>query len=206
MINVVVVDDQAMVRAGLVALLSLEDDLDVVGQAASGQELLNLVDHLGARGIDINVVLMDIEMPGMDGLAATEALTAAHPGIKVLIVTTFGRPGYFKKAVQAGAKGFMVKDTPAAQLAAALRTIAEGAPAFDPDLAVESLALGDSPLTARQTEVLRALAKGGDISEIAREIHLSEGTVRNHISAILAKTGAKNRTDALRTATNNGWL
>lgn len=159
-----------------------------------------------ARASRPDVALLDIEMPGIDGIAAAAALRAEVPGCRVLMVTTFGRPGYLKRAMQAGASGFVVKDTPAPQLADAVRRTAEGRRVVDPALAAESLAQGDSPLTERESDVLAAARTGGSIADLARMLHLSEGTVRNHLSSAIGKTGARNRADAARIAEENGWL
>ena len=159
-----------------------------------------------ARDSGADVALLDIEMPGMDGIQAAAELRAALPACRVLIVTTFGRPGYLVRAMQAGASGFVVKDTPSAQLADAVRRVSNGFRVVDPSLAAESLAQGDSPLTERETDVLSAARTGGSIADLARILHLSEGTVRNHLSAVIGKTGARNRADAARVAEQNGWL
>lgn len=206
MIAVIVVDDQAMVRQALATLLSLHEDVDVVGQAASGQEAVDLVRHLTSTGRAPQVAVMDVEMPGMDGLSATEILHRDFPDLKVLMVTTFGRPGYVRRALQAGASGFIVKDTPAAELAAAIRRVTAGETVVDTQLAVDSLTEGQSVLSPRETEVLREAAKGGTIDDIAASLHLSAGTVRNHISSAMAKTNARTRAEAAMIATNKGWL
>ena len=153
-----------------------------------------------------DVALLDIEMPGMDGIAAASALRGALPSCRTLIVTTFGRPGYLTRAMRAGASGFVVKDTPAAKLADAVRRVAQGLRVVDPALAADSLAQGESPLTARETDVLAVARTGGSIADIAQMLHLSEGTVRNHLSSAIGKTGARNRADAVRVADENGWL
>ncbi len=153
-----------------------------------------------------DVALLDIEMPGIDGLEAASRLRAQVPGCRVLMVTTFGRPGYLKRAMQAGASGFVVKDTPAAQLADAVRRVSQGLRVVDPALAADSLAQGDSPLTEREGDVLSTARTGGSIADIARILHLSEGTVRNHLSSAIGKTGGRNRADAARIAEENGWL
>lgn len=149
---------------------------------------------------------MDVEMPGMDGIAASAALRRAMPEVRVLVVTTFGRPGFLRRAMQAGVQGFVVKDTPATQLADTVRRVNEGLRVVDPQLAADSLAFGESPLTAREAEVLKAASDGGTVADIARSVHLSEGTVRNHLSSIIGKTGGRTRADALRIADENGWL
>jgi two-component system, NarL family, response regulator DesR len=200
-IRLLLADDQALVRGALAALLDLESDLEVVAQVGRGDEVLDAV-----RAKDVQVALLDVEMPGMDGLAVAEQLRSAVPACRSLIVTTFGRPGYLRRAMEAGASGFVVKDTPAGQLADAVRRVASGMRVVDPALAAESLASGASPLTQRETEVLRVAQKGGTINEIARALHLSEGTVRNHLSSAIGKTGARNRSDAAGVAAAQGWL
>jgi two-component system response regulator DesR len=201
MIKLLLADDQALVRGALAALLDLEHDLEVVGEVGGGNEVV----AAAVKG-RADVVLMDVEMPGLDGIAATAELRRALPSCRVLIVTTFGRPGYLRRAVEAGASGFVVKDTPARQLAEAVRRVHAGLRVLDPALAEESLVSGASPLTARETEVLRAARDHGTVADIAGVLHLSEGTVRNHLSAAIGKTGARNRTEAVRTAEQQGWL
>ncbi|MFB7891988.1 response regulator [Microbacterium sp. NPDC056044] len=201
MIRLLIADDQGLVRGALSALLSLESDIDVVAEVARGDEVVE-----AARASQPDVAMLDIEMPGMDGIAAAAALRAALPTCRVLIVTTFGRPGYLTRAMRAGASGFVVKDTPAAQLADAVRRIAQGLRVVDPVLAADSLAQGESPLTERETDVLSAALTGGSIADIAEMLHLSEGTVRNHLSSAIGKTGARNRADAARLAQESGWL
>lgn len=201
MIRLLIADDQALVRGALSALLGLEPDIEVVAEVGRGDEVLP-----AARATAPDVALLDIEMPGIDGIGAAALLRAELPACRVLMVTTFGRPGYLKRAMQAGASGFVVKDTPAAQLADAVRRVAQGLRVVDPTLAADSLAQGDSPLTERETDVLSAARTGGSISDIARILHLSEGTVRNHLSGAIGKTGGRNRADAARIAEQNGWL
>jgi two-component system response regulator DesR len=200
-IRLVLADDQALVRGALAALLDLEADLEVVAEVGRGDEVV----AAAVRG-SADVVLMDVEMPGLDGIAATAELRRALPSCRVLVVTTFGRPGYLRRAVEAGASGFVVKDTPARQLADAVRRVHAGLRVLDPALAEESLVSGGSPLTARETEVLRAARDHGTVADVAAALHLSEGTVRNHLSAAIGKTGARNRTEAVRTAEQQGWL
>ncbi|MCT1987055.1 response regulator transcription factor [Dermacoccus abyssi] len=200
-IRLLIADDQAMVRGALAALLDLENDLEVVGQVGRGDEVVD-----ACREHRPDVVLMDVEMPGMDGIAASAALRRAMPEVRVLVVTTFGRPGFLRRAMQAGVQGFVVKDTPATQLADTVRRVNEGLRVVDPQLAADSLAFGESPLTAREAEVLKAASDGGTVADIARSVHLSEGTVRNHLSSIIGKTGGRTRADALRIADENGWL
>lgn len=201
MIRLLLADDQALVRGALAALLSLEPDLEVVAEVGRGDEVVE-----AARRARPDVALLDVEMPGLDGLAATAALRAAMPSCKVLVVTTFGRPGYLRRAMAAGASGFLVKDTPARQLADAVRRVASGLRVVDPGLAAESLANGDSPLTQREADVLRAARDGGTIADIAAALGLSEGTVRNHLSSAIGKTGARTRAEAVRLADEGGWL
>jgi two-component system response regulator DesR len=200
-IRLLVADDQALVRGALSALLGLEHDIDVVAEVGSGDEVVE-----AARTSGADVAMLDIEMPGLDGIAACARLRVEVPSCRVLIVTTFGRPGYLKRAMQAGASGFVVKDTPAPRLADAVRRIARGLRVVDPVLAAESLAQGDSPLSERETDVLEAARTGGSIADIARMLHLSDGTVRNHLSSAIGKTGGRNRADAARIAESNGWL
>jgi two-component system response regulator DesR len=200
-IRLLLADDQALVRGALAALLALEADLVVVAEVGRGDEVVP-----AARQARPDVALLDVEMPGLDGIAATAALRAALPSCKVLVVTTFGRPGYLRRAMAAGASGFVVKDTPARQLADAVRRIAAGLRVVDPTLAAETLASGDSPLTPRETDVLRAARDGGTAADVAAALRLSEGTVRNHLSAAIGKTGARTRAEAVRLADESGWL
>jgi two-component system response regulator DesR len=200
-IRLLLADDQALVRGALSALLGLERDLEVVAEVSSGDQVVEAV-----REHRPNVALLDVEMPGLDGIEATAALRKEFPDVRVLIVTTFGRPGFLRRAMQAGASGFVVKDTPAAQLADAVRRVHQGLRVVDPVLATESLFAGESPLTARETDVLRAARGGAAVSGIARQLFLSEGTVRNHLSSAIGKTGAANRTEAVAIAEGNGWL
>lgn len=200
-IRLVLADDQALVRGALSALLGLEPDLDVVGEAGTGEEAVALT-----RSERPDVVLMDVEMPGMDGIEACAAVRATSPETRVLVVTTFGRPGYLRRALQAGASGFVVKDTPASQLADAVRRVHQGLRVVDPALATDSLVSGESPLTARETDVLRAARDGSSVAAIASRLFLSEGTVRNHLSGAIGKTGAGNRAEAVLVAEGNGWL
>jgi two-component system response regulator DesR len=200
-IRLVLADDQALVRGALAALLALEADLEVVGEVGRGDEVV----EAAVRG-QADVVLVDVEMPGLDGIAATAALRRALPTCRVLVVTTFGRPGYLRRAVEAGASGFVVKDTPARQLAEAVRRVHAGLRVLDPALAEESLVSGASPLTARETDVLRAARDGGTVADVAAVLHLSEGTVRNHLSAAIGKTGARTRAEAVKLAQDRGWL
>jgi len=201
MIKLLLADDQALVRGAMAALLDMEADLKVVAEVGRGDEVV-----AAAQAADADVALLDVEMPGLDGVAACRALHRARPQCRVLMVTTFGRAGYLRAAMAAGASGFIVKDTPARQLADAVRRVHEGLRVVDPALAAQSLAQGDSPLTERESDVLRAARDGGTVADVARELHLSEGTVRNHLSAAIGKTGARTRAEAVRIAVDNGWL
>ncbi|MFF7248097.1 response regulator transcription factor [Embleya sp. NPDC008237] len=201
MINVLLAEDQAMVREALAALLGLEEDIRVVAQVARGDEVLDAVRTSGA-----DVALLDIEMPGQDGLAAAAELRRTVPGCRIVMLTTFGRPGYLRRAMELGADAFLVKDAPAAQLADAVRRVLRGERVIDPTLAATALSVGADPLTERERDVLRAAADGSTVSEIASRLHLSEGTVRNHLSSCIGKTHARNRADAVRIAHENGWL
>ncbi|MEV8503782.1 response regulator transcription factor [Actinoplanes sp. NPDC051475] len=201
MIRLLLADDQALVRGAMAALLNMEPDLEVVAEVGRGDEVVAAAREHGA-----DVALLDVQMPGLDGVAAARQLHRAVPGCRVLMVTTFGRAGYLRQAMAAGASGFVVKDTPARQLADAVRRVHEGLRVVDPGLAAQSLAYGDSPLTERETDVLRAARDGGTVADIARELRLSEGTVRNHLSAAIGKTGARTRAEAVRLARDHGWL
>ncbi|APA96957.1 response regulator transcription factor [Nocardia seriolae] len=201
MIKLLLADDQALVRGALAALLSLEPDLDVVAEVGRGDEVLAAVARTAP-----DVALLDVEMPGLDGISAAQQLHAAHPEVRILMVTTFGRPGYLRRAIDAGASGFVVKDTPARELADAVRRVHMGLRVVDPALATETLTAGTSPLTAREREVLAAAADGATAGAIAKQLHLSEGTVRNHLSAAIGKTGTRTRAEAVRAAERLGWL
>jgi len=201
MIRVLVAEDQAMVRGALATLLELEDDLTVVAQVARGDEVLPAV---AAHAVD--VALLDIEMPGGDGIEATAALARTHPGVRVLVLTTFARPGYLRRAMEAGAAGFLLKTAPVEELAVAIRRVAAGERVVDPGLAAAALAEGESPLTERERDVLAA-ARGGDtIAALAARLHLSPGTVRNYLSSAMGKVGAHTRAEAVRVAEEKGWL
>jgi len=200
-IRVVLADDQHLVRGALAALLNLEPDIEVVGETGRGDTVVDLV-----RQVRPDVVLLDIEMPGLDGLAAAAALTSTWAAARVLVLTTFGRPGYLRRAMEAGALGFVVKDAPSDQLADAVRRVARGERVVDPALAAETLARGVSPLTGRERDVLVAARDGATVADVAHRLFLSEGTVRNHLSAAIAKTGTRNRLEALRRAEDQGWL
>jgi two-component system response regulator DesR len=200
-IRILLADDQALVRSALAALLELEDDFEVVGQVGRGDEVV-----AAARDKQPDVALLDIEMPGLDGLAAAAALTHEVAACRVIIVTTFGRPGYLRRAMESGALGFVVKDAPAEQLADAIRRVSRGLRVVDPALAAATLAGGVSPLTGRERDVLVAARDGATVADIAGRLFLSEGTVRNYLSAAIAKTGVRNRVEAVRVADERGWL
>ncbi|MGP9843110.1 response regulator [Brachybacterium sp. 107] len=214
MIRLVVADDQSILRSGLVALLRLESDLEVVGEAADGASTLAAVaEHTP------DLLLLDVQMPAgtradgtpgpADGIEVAEALQAAGgPGARprIIVLTTFGRAGYLRRTMEAGAHGFMVKDTPVERLVDAIRRVDQGLRVVDPELAAQSLSVGSSPLTAKETEVLQSAAAGGTTAQIATTLFLSEGTVRNHISSAIGKIGVTNRVDAVRAASDNGWI
>jgi two-component system response regulator DesR len=200
-IRLLIADDQALVRGALGALLDLEPDLDVIGMASEGAEAVRLATELRP-----DVCLMDIQMPGMDGVEATRRIREASAGTRVLVVTTFARPGYLRSALDAGASGFIVKDTPAEQLAEAVRRVHAGLRVLDPVLAADSLFEGANPLSDREQQVLRLAADGRSAAAIAAEVFLSAGTVRNHLSAAIGKTGAGNRAQAVRIALDKGWI
>jgi two-component system response regulator DesR len=201
MIRVLIAEDQGMVRGALASLLSLEGDIEVVAEVERGDEVL-----AAAERTRPDVALLDIEMPGCDGITAGAELVKALPATRVLILTTFGRPGYLRRALEQGASGFLLKDAPARELAAAVRAVAAGLRAVDPALAAAALAEGESPLTAREGEVLAAAASHDSAGDIASALHLSEGTVRNYLSASIRKLGARNRGEAIEVAREKGWL
>ncbi|HUB71464.1 MAG TPA: response regulator transcription factor [Acidimicrobiales bacterium] len=201
MVRLLLADDQELVRSALAALLSLEEDFEVVASVGRGDEVV-----AAAKEHHPDVALLDIEMPGIDGLAAAAVLSQEVPECRSLMLTTFGRPGYLRRAMEAGALGFVVKDAPAEKLACAIRRVAAGERVVDPELAAETLAQGTSPLTSRERDVLVAARPGPTVAEIAAKLFLSEGTVRNYLSSAIAKTGARNRAEAVRTANERGWL
>jgi two-component system response regulator DesR len=201
MIRVLLAEDQAMVRGALAALLSREQDIEVVAEVARGDEVVE-----AALATQPDVALLDIEMPGGDGLAAAQALRKALPTCRSVILTTFGRSGYLRRAMESGAVGFLLKDAPAAELAIALRRVMKGERVVDPDLALAALSEGTNPLTNREREVLSVALFGASMEEIAARLVLSEGTVRNHLSTAMQKLGARNRMEAARLAEQKGWL
>lgn len=206
MIRILVADDQALIRTALARMLDAEHDLEVVGEVGTCAETVT-----AAAASQPDVVLLDVQMPDgglgvSDGLAALPALLRAAPSARVVVVTTFGRPGYLRRAMEAGAAGFIVKDTPIDRLIDAIRRAAQGLRVVDPDLAAASLSMGPSPLSEKEAVVLAASAGGASATQIADAVFLSEGTVRNYLSSAIGKLGARNRAEALRLATDNGWL
>jgi len=200
-IRLLLADDQHLVRGALAALLALEDDFEIVASVPDGSSAVR-----AAAELRPDVALLDVEMPYMDGISATREICAGTPSVRVMILTTFGRPGYLRRAMDAGARGFMVKDADPDRLARAIRDVHGGRTVVDPDLAVASLSSGANPLTEREADVLRAAEAGGTVSDLARQLHLSEGTVRNYLSAAIGKTGTRTRAEAARLARENGWL
>jgi two-component system response regulator DesR len=200
-VRVLLAEDQAMVRGALSALLALEEDVEIVAEVARGDEVVPAaLDSLP------DVALLDIEMPGGDGLSAAAALRERLPSCRVVILTTFGRAGYLRRAMESGALGFLLKDAPASELAAAIRRVVSGERVVDPGLAAAALSEGESPLTEREREMLSASANGATIEDIAAKLYLSEGTVRNYLSTAIKKLGARNRVEAARRAERKGWL
>lgn len=200
-IRVMIVEDQAMVRGALAALLSLEHDLEIVAECADGESAL-----ASLQTTEPQIVLMDVELPGISGIDAVAAITRTHHRIRCLMLTTFGRPGYLRAALDAGAVGFLVKDAPAAQLAASIREVHQGGRAIDPELAMMALTIGPNPLTPRQRDVLRLTRAGRSVATIAHELALTEGTVRNYLSEAMSELGAANRIEAATIAEARGWL
>jgi two-component system, NarL family, response regulator DesR len=201
MIRLLLADDQELIRSALAALLALEDDFEVVAAVGRGDEVV-----AAARDHHPDIALLDIDMPGIDGIAVAGVLAQEVPQCRSLILTTFGRPGYLRRAMESGACGFVVKDAPPERLADAIRRVADGERVVDPVLAAETLASGASPLSARERDVLVAARPGSTVAEIAGKLFLSEGTVRNYLSAAISKAGARNRAEAVRTADERGWL
>ncbi|NUW44045.1 response regulator transcription factor [Nonomuraea rhodomycinica] len=200
-IRVLLAEDQTMFRGAMATLLGMEPDIEVVGDVGRGDEVVG-----ACEAFRPDLALLDIEMPGIDGLEAARRLSKAVPGTKVIIVTTFGRTGYLHAALAAGASGFLLKDAPVTELADAIRRVAAGQRVIDPALAVQALSEGSSPLTPRETEILAASRGHGTIAELARELYLSPGTVRNHLSAAIQKLGARTRAEAVEIAEEKGWL
>jgi two-component system, NarL family, response regulator DesR len=201
MIRVLLAEDQAMVRGALAALLTLEGDIEIVAEVGNGDDVVPKA--LSTRP---DVALLDIEMPGCDGITAAATLHSQLPSCRVLILTTFGRPGYLRKAMESGVVGFLLKDAPSAQLATAIRRAVAGERVVDPTLAMAALSEGNNPLTERERDVLAAATRGANIAEIAATLFLSEGTVRNYLSVAIQKLGAHNRVEAAYIAEEKGWL
>ena len=198
-IRVLIAEDQSLVRGALVALLETEPDISVVAQCATGAEVAGLV-----AKHSVDVALLDIEMPGKNGLDAAAELQGT--GCRSLIVTTFGRGGYVKRALETGVSGFVVKDTPPEKLAEDIRRVHSGLKVIDPVLAQETIFIQENPLNAREQEVAKFVLKGSGTHQIARKVHLSNGTVRNIVSSLIAKTAAENRFEAATTAQAQGWI
>ena len=200
-VRVLLAEDQAMVRGAIAALLALEEDIEIVAEASRGDEAVPLALESGP-----DVALLDVEMPGGDGLDAAAALREKVPACRVIILTTFGRAGYLKRAMENGAAGFLLKDAPSSELAKAIHRVMRGERVVDPDLATVALSAGDNPLTEREREVLAASEGGATIEDVAAGLHLSEGTVRNYLSTAIKKLGTRNRIEAARQAERRGWL
>lgn len=200
-VRVLIAEDQAMVRGAIAALLSLEEDIEIVAEVAGGDEVVP-----AALDTLPDVALLDIEMPGGDGLTAAAALREYLHSCRVIVLTTFGRAGYLRRAMESGAVGFLLKDAPASELAAAIRRVMSDERVVDPSLAAAALSEGESPLTEREREVLSASANGATIEDVALKLYLSEGTVRNYLSTAIKKLGARNRVEAARLAERKGWL
>jgi two-component system response regulator DesR len=200
-IRVLIAEDQTLVRGALRALLELEDDLEVVAEVGRGDAVVGAaLEHRP------DVALLDIEMPGGDGIEAARGLATAVPGCRAVILTTFGRPGFLRRAMEVGAAGFLVKDAPVAELARGIRAVMAGERVIDRELAAAALAIGATPLSAREADVLRAAVDGSTVADIAGRLFLSEGTVRNYLSSAIGKTGARTRVEAARVAAEKGWL
>jgi two-component system response regulator DesR len=200
-VRVLLAEDQAMVRGAIAALLALEEDIEIVAEASRGDEVVALALESGP-----DVALLDVEMPGGDGLDAAAALRQKLPSCRVIILTTFGRAGYLKRAMENGATGFLLKDAPSSELARAIHKVMRGERVVDPDLAALALSAGDNPLTEREREVLAASEDGATIEDVAARLYLSEGTVRNYLSSAIKKLGTRNRVEAARLAQQRGWL
>jgi two-component system response regulator DesR len=200
-IRVLIAEDQELIRTALVTLVGLEPDIDVVAQAEDGAEAVAI-----AAGTELDLVVLDIDMPVLDGLSAAEQLAAAHPGLALVMLTSHGRPGYLKRAVQAGARGFVTKNVSGTELAKVIREVHAGGRYLDPDLVADAMFAGECPLAARELEILRLAEDGRPLSGIAKTLSLQEGTVRNYMSAAITKLGVDNRMSAVRHARNMGWL
>ncbi len=201
MIRILLAEDQGMMRGALATLLGMENDIEVVAQVDTGDKVLE-----AARETRPDVALLDIEMPGRSGLDAAAELRRELPSCRVLILTTFGRPGYLRRAMEAGAGGFLIKDGPVEELADAIRRVLAGQQVIDPALAAAALSAGPNPLTDRERDVLTAAADGATVADIAQRLFLSESTVRNYLSSAIGKTGSRNRIEAVQAARGQGWL
>ena len=201
MIRVLLAENEAMFRTAIRRLLELEGDLEVVAEVGRGDQVVE-----AAQANRAEVALLDIEMPGKDGISVAADLRRELPACRALIVTTYGRPGFLQRAMAAGAAGFVSKDASPEYLSDAIRRCAAGEKVVDPGLAAAAIRLGQSPLSAREREVLAATTSGATVAQIARSLHLSEGSVRNRISDAISKLGARNRADAVRIASDQGWL
>jgi len=200
-IRVLLAEDMHVVRTALAALIDLEPDLTVVASVGRGDEVLAAVDATHP-----DVAVLDVEMPGADGVSVAKSLRERAPGVKIMILTALGRPGTVRGAMQAGATGFVLKNAPAAQLIDGIRAVAEGRMVLQPELAAAAMQFGSSPLTPRESDVLERVADGSSVRDVAETLFLSEGTVRNYLTAILDKLGARSRVDAVRIAQTNGWI
>lgn len=201
MIEILLVDDQTMVRQAMASLLDLESDFSVTAQAASAAEALEIL-----REIEVDIAILDIELGGVSGLELTKILRSKYPKIKILIVTTFGRPGYLNRAMAAGANGFLVKDAPSEKLISAIHAVSQGGSYIDSQLAAQAMSLGGNPLSKREIEVLRIAGTGATNAQIAAQVFLAEGTIRNILSEAMAKIGGDTRVEAARRAESLGWL
>ncbi|MCO6005489.1 response regulator transcription factor [Actinoallomurus purpureus] len=201
MIRVLLAEDMHLIRGALIALLDLEPDIEVVAEVSRGDAVLPAaLEHRP------DVAVLDVDMPGVDGLTAATELAARLPDCRALILTALGRPEILRRALTAQVRGFMVKDSPPAELAEAIRQVAAGELVIDPRLAAAAIRARPNPLTAREVELLRLAAEGAEVSEIASRLHLTKGTVRNYLGAIVTKLDARNRIDAVRIATEADWL
>lgn len=200
-IRVLLADDENLIRSALAQMLDLEDDLEVVAEAATGAEAL-----AAARTHRPDVLVLDLQMPDLDGIEVAEQVLAEQPDAACMVVTSHGRPGYLKRALSSGVRGFLPKTVSAASLASVVRTVHAGGRHVDPDLAAEAMAAGDSPLTAREADVLEAAADAAPVEQIAGRVHLSAGTVRNHLSSAVTKLGVSNRHEAVSLARRMGWI
>lgn len=201
MVRLLLAEDQGMMRGALARLLNLEADMEVVAEVSRGDEVIPT-----AEQVLPDLALLDIEMPGLSGLDVAVELRQRMPSCRVVILTTFGRPGYLRRAVESGAAGFLIKDAPVANLAVAIRRIMNGERVIDPDLAAAALSEGANPLSVREQDVLRAAYGGADVADIANRLHISEGTVRNHLSAVIQKLYVRNREQAIHVAREKGWI